>query len=104
MMGEMLRPTKIMMIDKDGHELEFEGAITIDEPDNYELTDLDEPMMRPIQTHSVSLQIEKFKPLTRKKYIKMLMSKGIGRNGATEIARYINRKSGRYDVSDLMFW
>lgn len=58
--------------------------------------------MRELPT--ATLEIKAFKPLTRKKYIKLLMSKGIGIAGATEIARYVHRTKGKYDISDLFYW
>ena len=42
--------------------------------------------------------------LTKKKLIKLLMSKGIQRNGANEIAKYLLKKNGKYTMFDLMMW
>ena len=40
--------------------------------------------------------------LTRKKFVKILMSKGIQRNGANEIAKYFLKKRGYYSLVDLI--
>ena len=42
------------------------------------------------------------KKLTRKKFIKLLMSKGIQRNEANKIAWQIHQKYGKYTVGDLL--
>ena len=102
-----LIPTKMEIFDKDGNKFQFSGDITIQDNsfDYVESPYFDDErsviMKRP---PTATLEIKEFKPLTRKKYIKLLMSKGIGIAGATEIARYIHRTKGKYDVSDLFFW
>ncbi len=40
--------------------------------------------------------------ISRKRFIKKLMAKGIQRNGAKEIADYFLKKRGRYYLIDLM--
>ena len=100
-------PTKMKIFDKEGNEFQFDGNITIQENtfDYVESPYFDDEcktMMRKPPT--VTLEIKAFKPLTRKKYIKLLMSKGIGIAGATEIARYVHRTKGKYDISDLFYW
>lgn len=42
--------------------------------------------------------------ITRKRFIKKLMAKGIGRNGANEIAKYIHKKRGYYSLLDLIIF
>lgn len=42
--------------------------------------------------------------MSRKKFIKLLMAKGIQRNGANEIAKYFNKKNNRYSLLDLMWF
>ena len=41
--------------------------------------------------------------ITRKKFIKLLMEKGIARNGAKDIAEYIHKKYGYYNQTFLLF-
>lgn len=102
MLPNNLIPRKLIMIDGKGNELEIEGSISID--NQIDNTILDDPYMTNVTQNSYSLTIEKIKPLTRKKYIKLLMSKGIGRNGANEIAKYTLKKRGKYDYLDLFYW
>lgn len=42
--------------------------------------------------------------MSRKKFIKLLMAKGIQRNGANEIAKYFNKKRKSYSLLDLMWF
>ena len=42
--------------------------------------------------------------ITKKKFVKKLMAKGIGRNGANEIAKYIHKKRGYYSLLDLIIF
>lgn len=100
-------PTKMEIFDKEGNKFQFDGNITIQENafDYVESPHFNDEcgiMMR--EPPTVTLEIKAFKPLTRKKYIKLLMSKGIGIAGATEIARYVHRTKGKYDISDLFYW
>lgn len=42
--------------------------------------------------------------ITKKRFIKLLMAKGIQRNGAVEFAKYIHRKYGCYNPMYLMLF
>ena len=53
---------------------------------------------------SMNINIDNVIKLTRKKFIKLLMSKGIQRNGANEIAKYVLNKKGKYIMFDLLMW
>ena len=50
--------------------------------------------------HKVSITLNR---PTKKKFIKMLMGKGIARNGAKDIASYVYKKYGFYNEMFLMF-
>lgn len=53
-------------------------------------------------TWDVLKKINLDKQLSRKKFIKILMSKGIQRNEANKIAWEIHQKYGKYTVGDLL--
>lgn len=101
---EMLKPSKLLMVDDNGNQMEINGTIEF-EPVDYESTSLEDPYKNASITNlSMSVKIEKSVYLTRKKLVKLLMSKGIGRNGANEIAKHVLKKNSRYTLFDLMLW
>lgn len=99
----MLQPSKLLMVDEKGNQCELEGTITFDEND-YESTDLESNSIASIVTNTYTINVSKLVKLTRKKLIKLLMSKGIQRNGANEIAKHILKKNGKYTMFDLLMW
>ena len=94
-------PTKLVMIDKNGNENEICG--TIDEikieQDSLEKEDFN----RIVEIKNFSFEF-KIKPekLTKKRFIKLLMSQGIARNGAKDIAEYVKKRYGQYSPIFLM--
>lgn len=101
---EMLKPSKLLMVDDNGNQMEINGTIEF-EPVDYESTVLENPCKNTsITSLSMNIKIDKSIYLTRKKFVKLLMSKGIGRNGANEIAKYVLKKNSRYTLFDLMLW
>lgn len=98
-------PGKLLAIDEYGNEIELQGTISInEEPDLWSIYEKD-PLRNTYITHnSLSIAIDGSMMLSRKKLIKLLMSKGIGRNGANEIAKHVLKKNGRYTMLDLMMW
>lgn len=98
-------PGKLLAIDENGNEIELQGTISINEEPNPLSIDEKVPSSGGYIMHnSMSIDIDGSMTLSRKKFIKMLMSKGIGRNGANEIAKYVLKKNGRYTMLDLMMW
>lgn len=98
-------PGKLLAIDGYGNELELQGTISInEEPDLLSFNEEGSLSDCLITNRSLSVDITGAVKLSRKKFIKMLMSKGIGRNGANEIAKYVLKKNGRYTMLDLMMW
>ena len=98
-------PGKLLMVDENGNEIEVQGTITInEEPDLWSIYEKD-PLRDTYITHnSLSIDIDGSMTLSRKKFIKLLMAKGIGRNGANEIAKYILKKNGIYTMMDVLMW
>lgn len=98
-------PGKLLMVDENGNEIEVQGTITInEEPDLWSIYEKD-PLRDTYITHnSLSIDIDGSMTLSRKKFIKLLMAKGIGRNGANEIAKHVLKKYGRYTMIDLLMW
>ena len=99
----MINPAKLMLVDEKGNQTELNGTIELEESNNnidkiisYE----DKPMI----SYSMNINIDSSIKLTRKKLIKLLMSKGIQRNGANEIAKYVLNKNRKYTMFDLMMW
>lgn len=102
-MGEMSETLvgNLVMVTKDGRRIEFENAEITElsaEADVIEnddtLTDFKSSLVVK-NSYEVNLQI---KNITRKRFIKLLMSKGIARNGARDIASYVYKKYGYYNV------
>ena len=99
----ILKPSRLFMVDDKGNEIELQGTI------NFEELDLNSDELDPYKNISVtelsmSINIEKSETISRKKFIKLLMSKDIQRNGANEIAKYVLKRNGRYTLFDLLMW
>ncbi len=90
------KPMKLFVADDKGNEIELQGSVEFAESYPYE--DL------PISQLAMSVDIEKSETISRKKFIRLLMSKGIQRNGANEIAKYFLKKNGKYSLLDLLKW
>lgn len=101
-MGDMLRG-ELMMKTSDGRKVHFENATISEfsvEPEPNVSVELD-PGKAVNFTHEFSIKIE---TITRKRFIKLLMSKGIARNGAKDIASYVRKKYGYYSELHLLFF
>lgn len=95
-------PGKLLMVDENGNEIEVQGTISLNENEEFNCEDLS--VGDYIPNPNISFDITTSMTLSRKKFIKLLMSKGIGRNGANEIAKYVLKKNGRYTVLDILMW
>lgn len=93
---------KLLMVDNNGNEIEVQGTIDLNESEefcNYALS-----VGNYITNPNISFNFTTDMTLSRKKFIKLLMAKGIGRNGANEIAKHILKKNGRYTMLDILMW
>lgn len=98
-------PGKLLAIDEYGNEIELQGIISVnEEPDLLSFNEEGSLSDCLITNGSLSVDITNAIKLSRKKFIKLLMSKGIGRNGANEIAKYTLNKKGRYTMLDILMW
>ena len=103
-MGEMLCG-EIMMKTVDGREIHIENAIINElsvEPEVKEIFNPEDDFGRKEvinNNYELSLTIGN---ITRKRFIKLLMSKGIARNGAKDIASYVYKKYGYYNPIHLL--
>lgn len=104
----MIQPSKLIMVDENGNECELCGTIELDELNTNDIYiyiyEIDPYKNISITNLSMNINIDKSIPLTRKKFIKLLMSKGIQRNGANEIAKHVLKKHGKYTMVDLLLW
>lgn len=100
----MLKPAKLMLVDEKGNQTELNGTIEFEEIDTNSISEIDPYKCVSAMQFSMSINIKNSMKLTRKKLIKLLMSKGIQRNGANEIAKYLLKKNSRYTMFDLMMW
>jgi len=100
----MIQPSKLIMVDENGNECELCGTIELDELNTNDTYEIDPYKNTSITNLSMNINIDKSIPLTRKKFIKLLMSKGIQRNGANEIAKHVLKKHGKYTMVDLLLW
>ena len=95
---------KLILVDKDGNEQELNGVINLVtvEPETIEQDDtLFDDRVTNVKKYSSECTLE-IKSITRKKIIKSLMSQGIARNGAKDIAEYVRKKYGQYNPMFLM--
>lgn len=100
----MLNPAKLMLIDGNGNEIRLNGTIEFEELNTNSISEIDPYKNVSVNEYSMHVNIENSMKLTKKKLIKLLMSKGIQRNGANEIAKYLFKKNGKYTMFDLMMW
>lgn len=104
-MGENMLTGTFIMKTKDGQEIQFENAIINEITENKqesEYCSFDENFYNPKVTNT---QYEFNMPIgniTKKRFIKLLMSKGIARNGAKDIASYVYKKYGCYNQIHLL--
>lgn len=99
-----LKPAKLLMVDEQGNECEVNGTIEFAEVNTNSASELDPYKSVSSTQLSMNINISGSNKLTRKKLIKLLMSKGIQRNGAYEIAKYLLKKNGKYTMADLLLW
>lgn len=98
-------PGKLLIVDNNGNEMEVQGTVTInEEPNPLSIDEKVSSLGGYVIHNSLSIDIDGSMILSRKKFIKLLMAKGIGRNGANEIAKYILKKNGRYTMMDVLVW
>lgn len=101
-MGEELRGS-LIMIDKNGNENRIENVIVKEITRDYnEISEADELKEFTVCPNSYTVSIG-IQTITRKRFIKMLMARGIARNGAKDIADYIHKKYGYYDINILLY-
>lgn len=103
-MGELLCGNLIMKT-VDGKEIQFENAIINQisaEPNTIERFDPDKSFRETeivSYNHELSITVGN---ITKKRFIKLLMARGIARNGAKDIALYIHKKYGCYNQMHLL--
>lgn len=96
---KIIRPARLVMIDKDGNESEICGTVskvTVERDDT-----LFDDRVTSVKNYSSECSFE-IKSITRKRFIKLLMAQGIARNGAKDIAEYVRKKYGQYSPMFLM--
>ena len=101
---KIIKPARLVMIDKDGNESEIYGTINEIkvEPETVERDDtLFDDRVTSVKNYSSECSFE-IKSITRKRFIKLLMAQGIARNGAKDIAEYVRKKYGQYNPMFLM--
>ena len=99
----ILKPSRLLMVDDKGNEIELQGTINLEELD-LNSVELDSYKNISVTELSMSINVEKSETISRKKFVKLLMSKGIQRNSANEIAKYVLKRNGRYTLFDLLMW
>ena len=105
-MGDILCG-ELMMKTADGREIHFENATINEISSEAEILERFDPendfdkMEVTKYSHELSLTVGN---ITRKRFIKLLMSKGIARNGAKDIASYIHKKYGCYNLMYLILF
>lgn len=91
-----------VIIFSDGKQIQIENAtinaITVNE--NYPPMDIENKYIL-TSNYSVDITINR---ITKKRFIKLLMARGIQRNGAIEVAKYILKKYGYYSQTFLLLF
>lgn len=83
---------KLFVVDENGDKKEIAtGEVTAVQCDPVEL-----PGKGVEEEYSCECTLD-IKTVTRKRFIKMLMSHGIAKNGAKDIADYVHKKYGEYN-------
>lgn len=107
-MGEQLKDVQLIILKPNGEQIKIENAniVGIEEkikqdtfalgyfPGNYENI---------VTRKTIEITIET-KNLSKKRFIKLLMAKGIARNGAKDLAEYIRKKYGNYNEKYLLLY
>ena len=104
-------PTKLTLISPNGDQTEIIGDITVDEvTNNAKIIDstnfaYPEDSKKLICTfQNYIIKSPAIKKCSKKRAVKLLMSKGIKRNGANEIVRYLLKKQGKISEFDILMW
>lgn len=96
----------LILIDKDGNQTEFKNVIVNELNAEPNVIEEDDPVSNfrksTVTNYNYTVNLE-IKSITRKRFIKMLMSQGIARNGAKDIADYIHKKYGSYSPVHFLF-
>lgn len=95
---------ELMFIDENGNKHILENATITsitEENNNDEFLNVSRENF--INNRSFSIDIQT-KNMSEKRFKKKLMSKGIGRNGAEELARYFYKKYGCYNEINTLFF
>lgn len=103
-MGENFNVHNFMFLDEKGnkHILENAKITSITQEGNYE-NFIDVPREKLVENISFSIDIQTIN-ISKKRFKKLLMSKGIGKNGAEELCKYFHRKNGSYNELYLMYF
>lgn len=94
---------ELMFIDENGNKHKLENATITsitEENNNDEFLNVSREKFSNNRSFSIDIQT---KNMSEKRFKKKLMSKGIGRNGAEELARYFYKKYGCYNEINILF-
>lgn len=98
-------PMKLMLISPNGDQAEISGDIIVDEVvDNVKV--IDGPNCAYLEDNKklVCTFQNPLKKCSKKRAVKLLMAKGIQRNGANEIVRYLLKQHGKISEFDILMW
>lgn len=104
--GKLFLEGDITLMTKDGQEISLPNA-TINEisvtPETYEHYDPGKNYQHiKLERNNVELSLS-VKSISKKRFVKLLMGRGIARNGAKDIASYIHKKYGFYNPTQILF-
>lgn len=100
-MGEQLCGN-LVMVTNDGREIRFENASIMKAESLGTGIDVGDSDFS-VSNGSAELEVS-VGNITKKRFVKLLMSKGMQRNEANEIAKYVIRKYGYYSPMQLMMF
>ncbi len=108
-MGEQFKSVQLIIIKPSGEQINIENANIIEIKESEEKNELDYyfggscERIAKEKENVLEFTVET-KNLSKKRFIKLLMAKGIARNGARDLAEYIGKKYGNYNEKYLLLY
>lgn len=95
-----MKNCSLLISTKDGQQIQVESANIVNTTENnFE----NENSFIKVKKHSCDFDVE-INKISKKRFIKLLMAKGIQKNTATKIAKYVLKKYGYYTQIFLLLF
>ena len=97
--------TNLTLISPNGSQTVISGNAAIEEvidSPNFAYLEADKKLICTFQNYVIKSPI--IKKCSKKRAVKLLMAKGIRRNGANEIVQYLLKQHGKISEFDILMW